>query len=222
VGALTRVGVRRVHMIPKASHPRPKLVRGPDHGRAPENRHTGTQFKKINDFPTHNLHTSGTQRGPIAHARACGMTDCVLTGGSDTGRLATVRGQSRPCRYQRLGSGRAFMALFVTCREPTCCEPVLLASRKYKRTRNFSWQEQSPAGQKTTGPLALPSPSAQVHDLPLHRLAGHQRHEMRAPALERTAAFFEIIRPVVAASNAGLVSAGMTEDDLDHVRRDAE
>jgi len=69
------------------------------------------------------------------------------------------------------------------------------------------------------GPLALslPNGASQLHDLPLHRLASHHAHEVRAPALQRTAAFFEILRPIVGAGDPGLVPAGMTQERLDNM-----
>src|SRR5262249_52416826 len=62
------------------------------------------------------------------------------------------------------------------------------------------------------GPLALslPNGASQLHDLPLHRLASHHAHEVRAPALQRAAALVEVERLVVGSRHATLVPAGMS------------
>src|SRR5262245_36310446 len=64
--------------------------------------------------------------------------------------------------------------------------------------------------------------AVQLDDLRLRKLASHEAHDVRTPALQRAPALIEIQRFVVDASDAALVSANMTKDHLDHVRRDAE
>ena len=141
----------------------------------------------------------------------------------------------RPCRYQRLGSGRAFMALFVTCREPTCCEPVLLAWRKYKRTEKSRWQETIGAGRNMRAArrewLSLAGPpreGGRICAPPIHQSSGDDRLDYitgRLPPLSldwlganlpRTA--YEPINDLLGRRLTG--REALVPDDLDRVVED--
>ena len=88
----------------------------------------------------------------------------MLVDGSDTGRLATVRGHSRPCRYQRLGSGRAFNGAVPKCREPFTSQfvpPQSLAHGIFQLARAIAGRPK-----KTTGDPArslYPSPTVRLN-----------------------------------------------------------
>src|SRR5215831_433782 len=74
----------------------------------------------------------------------------------------------------------------------------------------------------STGVTPLHPPTTQVYDACLRALAGHQLHDVRAPALQRAASFLKIERLVIDTGDAAFMPAGMTEHALDHMRRDAE
>src|SRR5262249_6194819 len=91
---------RAMGVGPETGDARPERFGGPAHRALPTGWAHRAQLRKINDLPRHKAGTNRAQCRPRVDPgpRVPTQSDCVLVGDSGTGRLTTVRGQSRPCR----------------------------------------------------------------------------------------------------------------------------